>query len=263
VPTRQSGGRNERRVFVLLGTVVEIEASAGVLDAFSMTLADVAVRSDAANDDLWRITQVGGRLDTFHGDALLGEFDDEATAVIALAGDIELHAASTTADFVAIHAGAVAFDGQALLLPGRSLAGKSTLARALLEAGADYLSDEYALLDADGNVHAYPRPLRLRRPGRASEVVPASEIGSGAPPEGPLPVGLVAQLRHDAVGWQTESLSRAQTTLALIDNAVPAQSRPGDTLTACSAAARQAVGVAGTRGEAAETAALLIELLRS
>ena len=57
-------------------------------------------------------------------------------------------------DLVAVHAGAVAIDGRALLLPGSTQTGKTLLVTALLERGATYLSDEFALLDEHGRVHA-------------------------------------------------------------------------------------------------------------
>lgn len=41
-------------------------------------------------------------------------------------------------------------------------AGKSLLVSELLRRGATYFSDEYALIDAEGWVHPYPRPLLLR-----------------------------------------------------------------------------------------------------
>ncbi len=62
----------------------------------------------------------------------------------------------------AIHAGAVLIGDKALVLPGASHSGKSSLVAELLRRGAVCLSDEYALIDAEGLVHAYPRALLLR-----------------------------------------------------------------------------------------------------
>ena len=63
---------------------------------------------------------------------------------------------------LAVHAGVVAWNGCVVLLPGASHAGKTTLVTELLKRGAVYYSDEYALLNAEGRVHAYPRALMLR-----------------------------------------------------------------------------------------------------
>ena len=53
-------------------------------------------------------------------------------------------------------------DDRALLIPGATFTGKTTLVQALVQAGATYYSDEYAVLDDAGLVHPYPRPLSIR-----------------------------------------------------------------------------------------------------
>jgi len=58
----------------------------------------------------------------------------------------------------------VAWRGRAILLPGRSYVGKSTLVMELVRAGAVYYSDEYAVLDARGRVHPFAQPVALREP---------------------------------------------------------------------------------------------------
>ena len=67
-----------------------------------------------------------------------------------------------------MHAGVVGWNGRALLLPGRTLSGKTTLVAELLRAGATYYSDELAVLDARGRVHPFPKPLAIREKGDAS-----------------------------------------------------------------------------------------------
>src|ERR687894_479249 len=49
----------------------------------------------------------------------------------------------------------VARGGRALVRPGPSLSGKTTLVAALVRSGAAYLSDEFAVLDPEGRVHPY------------------------------------------------------------------------------------------------------------
>ncbi len=79
------------------------------------------------------------------------------------------HAASTALTAVSTYAvfhGAVLDDrGRGLLLPAASGSGKTTLTAALVRAGFGYLSDEAALVDpATRRVHAYPKPLSVKRP---------------------------------------------------------------------------------------------------
>jgi hypothetical protein len=75
----------------------------------------------------------------------------------------ELHRAvhDQVRDFLLLHAGAVARDGHALLLPAETASGKSSLTLGLLEKGASYLSDDLAALDPVTN-RAYPFPKRIK-----------------------------------------------------------------------------------------------------
>ena len=66
-----------------------------------------------------------------------------------------------TTDHLMAHAGAVARDGRAVLLPAVAEAGKSTLTAGLVRAGMDYLSDEAAALTPDGDVDPYPKAIAL------------------------------------------------------------------------------------------------------
>ena len=61
-----------------------------------------------------------------------------------------------------IHAGAVGWKGHAIVLPGDSFTGKSTLVAALVKNGAEYYSDDFAIVDAKGLVQAFPRAISMR-----------------------------------------------------------------------------------------------------
>ena len=65
-------------------------------------------------------------------------------------------------DFLFLHAGAVARDEGALLLPAAMDTGKSTLTAALLTQGFDYLSDELGPVDPiTGQIFAFPKRISL------------------------------------------------------------------------------------------------------
>lgn len=49
-----------------------------------------------------------------------------------------------------VHSGVVEFDRRAIVFPGKSRYGKSTMVAALVEAGCRYLSDEYAVISPEG-----------------------------------------------------------------------------------------------------------------
>src|SRR5687768_17180193 len=71
---------------------------------------------------------------------------NRAEALAALENALQATVAAHARGRVFVHAGVVGWRGRAIVLPGRSFAGKSTLVRALLAAGATYYSDEFAVL---------------------------------------------------------------------------------------------------------------------
>jgi hypothetical protein len=62
---------------------------------------------------------------------------------------------------VLLPAAAIVRDGQAVILLGRSGTGKSSLSLRALAAGLPVLGDDQVLVSADGQVHRFPRRLRL------------------------------------------------------------------------------------------------------
>src|SRR3954452_18154719 len=83
-------------------------------------------------------------------------------AVGVLDAALRAHIALRAPDVTFVHAGAVAQDGRAIVLPGPAFSGKSALVAELVRAGATYYSDEYAVLDDQGLVHPYSRRLSIR-----------------------------------------------------------------------------------------------------
>jgi hypothetical protein len=181
-------------------------------------------------------------------------------ALHCLESHIQLYVAEMTCDWVFVHAGVVGWRGKAILLPGRSFVGKSSLVAALLAAGAEYLSDEYAVLDPSGLVHPYARRLSLRQDGGAKLRRPGpEELGSRTCP-GPLPVGLVAVLKYVAgARWRPTPAASGWTAMALLNNMVPIRRQPGRCLHVIHRVLAEAVCLRGNRGEAADAAPELLE----
>jgi hypothetical protein len=65
-------------------------------------------------------------------------------------------------ELVFLHGGVVGWKGKAIVLPADSFKGKSTIVAELVRQGATYLSDDFALFDKDGSVHAFARPISMR-----------------------------------------------------------------------------------------------------
>ena len=188
-------------------------------------------------------------------------FPSSAEATVS---ELELWVAEHAHGLIFLHSGVVAIDGRALLLPGRSLAGKTTLTAALLRAGAAYGSDEYAPLRPDGFVEAYPRPLWVRPIGGGDRRrVTAESLGS-EPFTGAIPVAGIALLQYDAsAGWAVDAISPGTGVLGMVDNCVPARTRPEAMLDVLTKVAGSARNWKGTRGDADEAARALIERLTS
>lgn len=89
----------------------------------------------------------------------LARFEKSDTALTYLVHAVNRVLLETT-PMVAVHAGAVRWNGHGLLLPGAQGAGKTTLTAALVQDGARYLTDEAAAFDGD-RMLPYLKPLSL------------------------------------------------------------------------------------------------------
>ena len=172
--------------------------------------------------------------------------------------DMHFRVALAARDFLFVHAGVVRWNGRAVVVPGRTETGKSSLTMALVRAGGAYYSDEYAVLDGDGRVHPYAKPLFQRQKTGPPRQFAAEELGS-PPDAGAVPMGLTVVTRFRAgTAWNPQRISKAQAMMALFDNTVVARIRPEFALTVLAKAVESTTGLEGDRGEAAEmTSALL------
>ena len=176
--------------------------------------------------------------------------------------DLQLHVAEAARGRVFIHSGVVAWNGKAILVPGRSFSGKTTLVKELVRAGATYYSDEYAVLDRRGRVYPYPKPLAVRNSGSQIQTKVTVESLGGARGDGPVPVGLVAVCTYkEGAKWRPRSLSAGQGALALLANTVPARRNPERALAAIQRVVSSAPVMKGTRGDAASVACSILKTL--
>jgi hypothetical protein len=161
-----------------------------------------------------------------------------------------------------VHAGVVAWGGRAIVIPGRTWTGKSTLVAALTRAGAEYYSDEFAVLDRNGLVRPYTKRLSLRRPANLAARPAVEELG-GCRGRAPVPVGLVVVTRHQAsVRWRPRPISQAQAMMALFANTVLARVRPRFALATLERAVGGCWGLEGSRGDAEEVAPRILKRLK-
>ncbi len=201
----------------------------------------------------WNLTVDGATVHTAPPDAL-----DRAQE--RLASEVHLALATHAPHQVFVHGGSVAWRGRAIVAPGPSRAGKSTLVRALVARGAALLSDEYAVFDRTGLVEPYARTVHVRRPEGAARIDP-HRLGPVA--GAPHPLGAVVDTAYvPGARWSPASGRSARSVVPLVANAVAAQVAPVRVLDHLTAAvARRPLLLTGPRGAADEAAESILALL--
>lgn len=180
----------------------------------------------------------------------------------ALGTHLQLIVAAGARNRLFVHAGVVEWNGGALLFPGKSFSGKSSLVAALVRAGARYYSDEFAVLDSRGRVHPYPRPLSLRAPDGDTQTSRTAEELGGQAGTKPLPVSHVVQCEYrKGADWRPSVSSPAHGILVLLAHAVSARLQPKFAMSTLKEAVKEATFLRGTRGEAEEAAMSLLHEL--
>jgi hypothetical protein len=163
----------------------------------------------------------------------------------------------------AVHAGAVLWRGKVLLLPGITHSGKSSLVAELLRRGATYFSDEYALIDREGRVHPYPRPLLLRH-GRPEQAPVLAEEFGAAVACAPAPVGWVFSLMYEPAGaWSVVPVPQSMATLNLLQNTPHVLADSPDMVAAFQSAVAGADCYTGRRADAVDAANQIVRMLES
>lgn len=179
------------------------------------------------------------------------------SALDVLESELQLLVARLAQPAVFVHAGVVSIGGQAIVLPGRSGAGKTTLVRALVAAGARYYSDEYAVLDAQGRVHPYARRPSVRTPRGPKRREPVPRRRG----RGPIPLGVVVQTEYSTgAQWKPVALTAGEQVIALLSHAVAARDRPREVLATLARAVSGSRGFRSQRGSADRTARALVAL---
>lgn len=193
----------DRAVVDVVGVRVEVEAPDHQAGALGDGLRDVVV--DALADC-----------------SILVE-GPEIEAVVAAA----VREAIKHAPGLLLHAGAVARDGQAVIFPGESGTGKSTLTAACVRRGFGYLTDEVVAIDlCSSTMTGFARPLMLTRwaaaelgldvmPGKPKVPVTAERLG-GTTVGGSLYPAHIVELRHGAVETALEPMTAGETLTSIL-----------------------------------------------
>lgn len=245
------------------GVAVDVQAAdAGVFELLARRLPSFPEVADAVTPQLqYRIRPSATRqILVLRGHRVLATVPDLATAADRLVADLQAALARIATGWTFVHAGVVAVGGRAVVLPGRSGAGKTTLVAALLRAGASYGSDEFAVLDCDGRVHPYARPLA---PRGADRPVPPAQLGAPVMAGG-LAAGLLVFVEFAPdTARPLRRLSPGAVVLRLLEHCPGVRSRPAETLRTLHALAHGTPAFAGARGDADAFARRLVEGART
>lgn len=217
----------------------------------------VALRPDISI----RIAQSAAHLELLIDDFFVKAADTARELLVPLIKVLDDAVVARLDPLRAIHSGAVVWGGRALLLPGSTHSGKSSLVAELLRRGATYLSDEYALIDRNGFVHPYPRPLLLRN-GRPRQVpVLSSELKAQVGAAG-APVGWIFSLCYKTdSGWKVERVPQGEAVLILLRNTPHFLSESPEMLAAFHQAVAGASCYTGLRPDVTEAADHILQML--
>ena len=187
-----------------------------------------------------------------YGDAgIVARTENETDLFDAFESDIALTAAQASPKMFVIHAGVVSWQGQGIVIPGPSRAGKTTLVREFVRRGGLYYSDEFAVLDGKGQAHPFPRALQVREGmGGKRETIPLSML-RGKVGISPVPIKLILLTKYEPCAqWRPRSVSVGRGALGLLANAFAGRTSPSRALSTVGAAVSGATIMAGARGEA-------------
>ena len=196
---------------------------------------------------------------------------DDAELVWMLDGDLTVELQRRRRDLYFVHAAVLEWRGRAFMLAGKSGAGKSVTAWAMLHEGFGYLSDELAPLDVDDvAAHPYPRavsfkndtasppvPLTSARTGRSIHVS-TTELPTRVWRQ-PLPLAGVFFLREEprAPLPSLRAITRGEIAARLYPHVLNALAHPAGGLDAASRIARRCRGFVVGAADLRATATLL------
>jgi serine kinase of HPr protein (carbohydrate metabolism regulator) len=194
------------------------------------------------------------------GDEIVGESAELQIILEQLRRELMVHVAERAPELVFVHAGVVGWKGRAVVLPGMSFAGKTTLVAELVRLGATYYSDEYAVIDACGRVHPYARELQMRtRGGVEQRGVSVAELG-GVAAKRPARVSHVVFTEYaEGARWEPERMSRGSAVLEMMRHSIALQRAPARVMAALAKMMETAEAVRGVRGEASEMAQWMLD----
>ena len=122
----------------------------------------------------------------------------------------------------------------------------------MIKNGAEYYSDEYAVLDADGFLHPYPKMLSMR--GIINEYdqvdMPPDDFGAKTGKK-KIPVKLILITEFEiGTQWKPKILNSGEGIMEILQHTIPIRLNPEFVLKVLKKTASRAIIAKGKRGEA-------------
>jgi hypothetical protein len=176
---------------------------------------------------------------------------------------VRVAVAERAVDSVFLHAGVVGWKGKAIVLPADSFKGKSTLVAEFVRHGAAYFSDDFAVFDKNGLVHAYPRQLAMRTEGgKYREYKLTVEALGGVHASGPIPVGLVLFTEYQpGAKWDPQLITSGNGVLEMIPYALTFRHDPKLSLRVLNYVASRAIIASSPRGTAKDFVEVILNFV--
>ena len=160
-----------------------------------------------------------------------------------------------------LHAGVVGWKGKAIILPADSFKGKSTLVLELVRNGAEYYSDDFAIIDEEGLVYPFARPISLRTPEYRPYELTVADLGGNYGTE-PIPAGLVLFTEYvPDREFSPTMISPGRGVLEMIPFAITLRRCPELSMKALNNVARRAIIASGPRGTANKSVKILLDFI--
>lgn len=166
-----------------------------------------------------------------------------------------LMAAALPPKMYLLHAGAISIGEIGILIPGNSFSGKTTLTREFLKAGAEYFSDDCAIIDQNGMLYPYSKTLSIRNGFEQGKIVEAESIGAKMASQ-PVPVRLIILAEYaEGSTWINSEITQGKAVWELSKNLFFPTTMtlyPKETLQTLANVANRSKTFYGKRGEARE-----------
>jgi hypothetical protein len=209
------------------------------------------------------------KIEIYKDGELLTLWEPTKSILPYLQSQLRITVAEYAVSKVFLHAGAVGWKGQAILLPAKSFSGKSTLVAELVKRGATYYSDDFAVLDEEGFLHPFHRQISMRGyEDKYKQVDFSVESLGGKVGNEPIPVGIVLITRYkdwkkNPKNWKPKILSDGRGIMEMLSHTIPIRYNPKFSLEVLNKVSKRAIICKSQRGDSSEFASLLLNFFES